>query len=42
MTESSQRESAEAQALKTMRTGAYDSVASLLISLLMIVGRVGG
>lgn len=42
MTESSQHESAEAQALKTMRTGAYDSVASLLISLLMIVGIAVG
>jgi hypothetical protein len=42
-TESTRRESAEARALKTMRTGAYDSVASLLIALLFIVGlAVGG
>jgi len=30
--------SAEAQALKTLRSGSYDSVASLLISLLIVVG----
>ncbi|MCU0874180.1 MAG: hypothetical protein MUE50_17725 [Pirellulaceae bacterium] len=41
-TETPQHESAEAQALKTMRTGAYDSVASLLIALLMMVGIVVG
>ena len=41
-TETSQHESAEAQALKSMRTGAYESVASLLISLLMMVGIVVG
>lgn len=42
ISESTQRESAEAEALKTMRTGAYDSVASLLIALLFIVGIAVG
>ncbi len=41
-TESPRRESAQAQALKTLRTGAYDSVASLLISLIMLAGIVVG